>query len=198
MGRASVSEISIADPAPLGLAGFGMTTLFAMVIAAGWLSSSAGPAVLAVALAYGGTAQFVAGLWAFRRGNTFAATAFCSYGAFWISYFLLLNVFAAQIKPASALTGFLGLYFLGWGIFTAYMTIASLAASKAVTAVFILLTATFWLLCAAQWSGNAEMGNIAGYVGVATAIAALYTSFADVTNAALRRVVLPTGSPFVV
>jgi succinate-acetate transporter protein len=188
---------SIADPAPLGLAAFGLTTLLAMSIQAGWLPIGTSIAVLGMAAAYGGTAQFVAGLWAFRRGNTFAATAFCSFGAFWWSYFLIVNTFAAQIHPASAVAGFLGLFTLAWGCFTAYMTVASLAGSKAVTLVFVLLTVTFWFLCAANWSGNAWVGHIAGYVGFATAIAALYASFADVTNASMRRTVLPTGAPFV-
>jgi succinate-acetate transporter protein len=198
MGPAAAAGVTIADPAPLGLAAFGLTTLLLMVIQSGWLGAGATIAVIGVAAAYGGTAQLLAGMWAFRRGNTFAATAFSSYGAFWISYFLIVNFLLGKVTPASTVAGFVGLYTLAWGIFTCYMTIASLGASKAVTVVFVLLTATYFLLCANAWSGNKEVGFIAGYVGVATAVAALYASFADVTNASFKRVVLPVGTPFVV
>jgi succinate-acetate transporter protein len=174
MGRPAVADIAIADPAPLGLAAFGITTL--------------------MALAYGGIGQFVAGLWAFRRGNTFAATAFCSYGAFWVSYFLLVNGEIAQIKGgATVVSGFLGLYLFSWGIFTAYMTLASLAGPRAVSLVFVLLTLTFLVLAWGEWAASTGIHNFGGYLGLVTAIAALYTSFADVLNANFKRVILPTG-----
>ena len=198
-------DISLADPAPLGLAGFGLTTLILMVIDIGWLNGGATVGVLAVAASYGGLAQFVAGLWAFRRGNTFAATAFCSFGAFWFSYVLLVWFFAAKIastsptvSTAQVVNGFIGLFLLSWGIFTTYMAIASLAGAKAVTVVFVLLAVTFYLLAFGAWGNDAAgagFTRIGGIVGLLTAIAALYTSFADVTNAAMKRVVLPTGAP---
>jgi hypothetical protein len=205
------TEVAIADPAPLGLAGFGLTTLILSVVNAGWFGNAAivplTGSTLSMAVAYGGLAQFIAGLWAFRRGNTFAGTAFCSYGAFWFSFFLLVQVYLGGIIKGApnAWLGWVGLYLLAWGIFTAYMTIASLGAAKMVTAVFVLLTLTFVVLAIGWFTGNvATFGasadgliNLGGYLGLLTAIAALYTSFADVVNAAWHKVVLPTGAPFV-
>jgi succinate-acetate transporter protein len=201
------TEVALADPAPLGLAGFGLTTLILMVIDIGWLNGGATIGVLSIAAAYGGLAQFVAGLWAFRRGNTFSGTAFCSFGAFWFSYVLFVWFFGAKIgstNPAvstlQVANGFVGLFLLSWGIFTAYMAVASLAAAKMVTVVFVLLAVTFFILAIGAWGNDAAgagFTRIGGGVGLLTAIAALYTSFADVTNATWRRVVLPTGAPFV-
>ena len=205
------TEVAIADPAPLGLAGFGLTTLILSVVNAGWFGNAAivplTGSTLSMAVAFGGLGQFVAGLWAFRRGNTFAGTAFCSYGAFWFSFFLLVQVYLGGIIKGApnAWLGWVGLYLLAWGIFTAYMTIASLGAAKMVTAVFVLLTLTFVVLAIGWFTGNvATFGasadgliNLGGYLGLLTAIAALYTSFADVVNAAWHKVVLPTGAPFV-
>jgi uncharacterized protein len=189
----------IADPAPLGLAGFGLSTLLLSLVNAGILGSTAGGGalklgVMAVALTFGGLAQFVAGMWAFRRGNTFAATAFTSYGAFWFSFYLLVFVFVPQMKGATPadVTTFLGTYLLAWGIFTAYMFLASLAGARAVSLVFILLTITFVLLAISFYAGSDTIGKAGGWAGLATAAAALYASFADVTNANFKRRVLPT------
>jgi succinate-acetate transporter protein len=194
MGQAT--QVAIADPAPLGLAAFGLTTLCLSAINAGWIGAAATTAVLSLAIPYGGVAQALAGMWAFRRGNTFAATAFTSYGAFWISFYLLVNTFIPSVIKAGG-TGtadqFLGLYLLAWGIFTTYMMFASLGSARAVQLVFVLLAATFFLLCAGAWSGSATWTHVGGYVGIATAVAALYASFADVVNANLRRHILPTG-----
>lgn len=184
----------IADPAPLGLAGFGLTTLMLSFINAGIIASSGTGAVLGMAAAYGGTAQFAAGMWAFKRGNTFAATAFSSYGAFWWSYYLIVVVFAKGLGTAAG--PILGLYLFSWFIFTGYMFIASTHGTRAVQAVFILLTLTFLFLAAGAWGwfGDAtSLTHIGGYLGILTAIAALYTSFADVINATARRVILPTN-----
>jgi succinate-acetate transporter protein len=189
----------VADPAPLGLAGFGISTLLLSLINAGILGTTAGEGalklgVMSVALTFGGLAQFVAGMWAFKRGNTFAATAFTSYGAFWLSFYLLVFVFVPQMKGETTadLTTFLGTYLLAWGIFTGYMFVASLAGARAVQAVFILLTATFVLLAIGFYANSDGIGKVGGWVGLATAAAALYASFADVTNANFKRRVLPT------
>ncbi|MGH7758836.1 MAG: acetate uptake transporter [Candidatus Dormibacteria bacterium] len=182
---------SIADPAPLGLAGFGTTTLILSVVLAGWIPAASAGAALAMAAAYGGTAQFLAGMWAFRRGNTFAATAFTSYGAFWWSFYLLNVVFAPGLGKAAGPA--LGLYLFTWGVFTLYMFIASLHTTKAVQLVFLLLFITYFLLAFSHWENNAWLGYIGGYVGIATAVAALYASFADVLNASARRIILPTN-----
>lgn len=195
IGEAAVPLIG--DPAPLGLAGFGITTLVLSVINAGWLDKGATIGVLALAIPFGGLAQFIAGMWAYRRGNTFAATAFSAFGAFWFSYALLLTTFAGQIKGGDTVTGgFIGLYLFAWGVFTLYMTAASLASSKAVTGVFVLLTITFFVLATGAWQTSTTIDQIGGYVGLATAVVALYASFADVVNASFKRVVMPTGAPF--
>ncbi len=191
----------VGDPAPLGLAGFGITTLLLSLINAGILGSTAGAAgtkigVLSLALTFGGLAQFAAGMWAFKRGNTFAATAFTAYGAFWFSFYLLVVVFVPQMLAAKAtltdVNTFVATYLLAWGIFTAYMFLASLAGARAVQAVFILLTITFVLLAIGAYAASETITKAGGWFGIATAAAALYASFADVTNANFKRRVLPT------
>ncbi len=185
----------VADPAPLGLAGFAFTTLLLSLINAQILPKTVEVLVLSMALAFGGLAQFVAGMWAFRRGNTFAATAFTSYGAFWLSFYLLVVVFLPLVPKtagASDISNFVGWYLLAWGIFTAYMFIASLAGARAVSLVFILLTITFVVLAIGNFGTSTSIVQVGGYVGLATAAAAIYASFADVVNANFKRRVLPT------
>ncbi len=181
-------EAIIADPAPLGLVAFGMTTMLAMWVANGVVPAASGGVVLAMAAAFGGLGQVLAGMWAFRRGNTFAATAFTSYGLFWFSYYLINDVFAK-----SAVSPMMGLYFFMWAIFTAYMFVAALHGTRAVQAVFFLLALTFLLLAFGAWGNSSTWTHIAGWVGVLTAIAAMYTSFADVLNATAKRIILPTN-----
>ncbi len=184
----------IADPAPLGLAGFGITTLLLSLINAGILHATVTVGVMSLALTFGGAAQLLAGMWAFRRGNTFAATAFTSYGAFWFSFYLLVVVFIPQMKAASPtdISTFVATYLLAWGIFTAYMFVASLAGARAVQLVFLLLTITFVVLAIGDYAASTTIHNIGGYVGLGTAAAAIYASFADVANANFKRRVLPT------
>jgi succinate-acetate transporter protein len=186
----------IADPAPLGLAGFGMTTLMLSLINAKVLPVSVTVLVLSLALAFGGLGQLIAGAWAFRRGNTFAGTAFSAYGGFWISFYLLVVVFIPLVpKTAGAndINNFVGWYLLAWGIFTAYMFIASLAGARAVQLVFILLAITFVVLAVGNFgTGSDSIKQVGGFFGLATAVAAFYASFADVANANFKRRVLPT------
>ena len=184
----------VGDPAPLGLAGFGITTLLLSLINAQILPATVTVLVMSMALAFGGLAQLLAGMWAFRRGNTFAATAFTSYGAFWLSFYLLVVVFLPGVKNpgASDIENFIGWYLLGWGIFTAYMFIASLAGARAVQLVFLLLAVTFVVLAIGHFGKSTGILQVGGYIGLATAAAALYASFADVTNANFKRRVLPT------
>lgn len=181
-----------AGPAPLGLAGFGFTTLLLSVINTGIIPSTSTPIVLALALPFGGACQFIAGLVAYRNGNHFAATAFCSYGAFWFSFVFINTLFGAELPKDP--TPMLGLYAMAWALFTAYMTVASLAGAKAVTLVFVLLTLTFIALGIGFWGHDAAgkgFTQIGGILGILTAAAAIYTSFADVSNAVFRRTVLP-------
>jgi succinate-acetate transporter protein len=120
----------IADPAPLGLAAFALTTFVLSTVNAGWLPATLTPVVFGLALAYGGIGQFAAGLWEFAKGNTFGATAFCSYGAFWVSYWWLTGHNAADLPAADAHKG-IGMYLLAWGLFTAYMSVAAVRVNTA-------------------------------------------------------------------
>jgi len=183
---------AVADPAPLGLAAFATTTFILSMINAnlvgGGLATTAG-IVAGMALAYGGIAQFIAGLWEFRNGNTFGATAFCSFGMFWVSFYLLLHVTASAL-PKTEVDSAVGLYLWAWGIFTAYMWVASLRTTAAVSAVFILLGIGNSALAGGTATTNGTI-KIGGYVGLATAIVAWYASFAGVLNDTWGKTVLP-------
>jgi succinate-acetate transporter protein len=180
-----------ADPGPLGLAAFALTTFVLSMFNSGLMNGKKGePVVLGLALAYGGIAQLLAGLWEFRTGNTFGATAFCSFGAFWISFWAFVTFFAPKVDPTYVGKA-VGLYLIGWGIFTTYMFVASLRTTAAISIVFALLAATFILLGIGEAGGNADIVKAGGFVGIATAIAAWYASFAAVTNHTFGRVVLP-------
>src|SRR5438552_13430749 len=134
-----------ADPGPLGLAGFAMTTFVLSMFNAKLVSRGGEPVVLGLALAYGGIAQLLAGMWEFRTGNTFGAVAFTSFGAFWLSFWAL-NQFYVKDIPAADAGHAIGLFLIAWGIFTTYMLIASLRVSVAVMLVFLALAITFFLL----------------------------------------------------
>ena len=132
VGRAEVREgWTPADPGPLGLAAFALTTFVLSMFNAGLVSKAGEPVVLGLALGYGGIAQILAGMWEFRTGNTFGAVAFTSFGAFWLSFWALLQFFAADI-PAAHLGASVGLYLIAWGIFTTYMFVASLRTTVAI------------------------------------------------------------------
>jgi succinate-acetate transporter protein len=178
-----------ADPGPLGLAGFAMTTFVLSMFNSNLVNAKGLPVVLGLALAYGGIVQLIAGVWEFRTGNTFGAVAFCSYGAFWLSFWAL-NVFYAKDVEGNAGHA-VGVYLWAWAIFTAYMTVAALRVSGAVLLVFALLTATFILLAVGAVGDHANVTHWGGYLGLATAAAAWYASFAAVTNSTFGRTVLP-------
>lgn len=173
-----------ADPGPLGLAAFALTTFVLSFANANIIPGGAG-AVLGLALFYGGIGQVIAGIWEFANKNTFGATAFTSYGLFWMAAWFLLT-------SGNAVTpGGVGLFFLAWGIFTLYMTFASIKTNLVLILVFIALTITFFLLSIGEFSGNATISHIGGYVGILTALFAFYGSFAGVINSTFKRVVLP-------
>jgi uncharacterized protein len=178
-----------ANPAPLGLAAFAMTTFVLSMFNANLVNEKGAPVVLGLALAYGGIVQLVAGIWEFRTGNTFGAVAFCSYGAFWISFWALEVFYAKQI--GGNVGHAVGVYLWAWAIFTAYMAIAALRVSAAVLAVFVLLTATFILLAIGAVGPHTSVTHWGGYVGLATAAAAWYASFAAVTNSTFGRTIVP-------
>jgi uncharacterized protein len=180
----------LADPGPLGLAGFAMTTFVLSMFNAGLVGKGGEPVVLGLALAYGGLAQLLAGMWEFRTGNTFGAVAFTSFGAFWISFWAYVTFFEAKV-PVADQGHAVGLYLIGWGIFTLYMCIASLRTTAAVFAVFALLTVTFFLLGIGNSGAHPNLVKAGGWCGLATAAAAWYASFAAVINSTFARVVLP-------
>jgi succinate-acetate transporter protein len=195
-----------ADPGPLGLAAFAATTFMLSMVNTGLIGTKTAPGgsllpmIAGLALAYGGIAQLMAGLWEFRTGNTFGAVAFCSYGAFWISFFLIVQLGVPGVvaqKGTGVLFSGLSLYLYTWGIFTAYMFIASLRTTGAIALVFLLLAITYFVLGIgnASLAGTTNVTNgtikLGGWLGVATAIAAWYASFAAVLNSTFGRVVAP-------
>lgn len=182
----------IADPAPLGLAGFALTTFVLSTVNSNIIPQALVGGALGLALAYGGLAQFAAGLWEFAKGNTFGATAFCSYGGFWISFWWLAEKDLANLGPDGHKV--VGVYLLAWGIFTLYMTVAAMKVNMAVLTVFVLLTITFFVLSIA-WFDNVSSGwlKLGGYLGILTALAAWYASMAGVTAFTWGRQVLPVG-----
>jgi succinate-acetate transporter protein len=179
-----------ADPAPLGLAAFAMTT-FALSVGNAKIWGPGADAALALALVYGGAVQLFAGMWEFVRKNTFGALAFSSFGAFWISYYVFGKFVAGGVAPADVPVA-VGVFLLGWTIFTAYMVVPSLRVSAAVALVFILLTVTFVLLTIGAFRSQATVTQWGGYFGIATAAAAWYASFAGVVNETFKKVVIPT------
>lgn len=188
----SLLAADIADPGPLGLGAFAMTTFVLSVVNAGLVDKGVEPVVLGLALFYGGTAQLLAGMWEFRKGNTFGALAFTSFGAFWLSFFFYVSYLAAGIEKAGDAGAATGLFLLGWTIFTAYMTIASLRVSGAVLAVFAVLFLTFLFLTIGAFADSAAFTVIGGWLGIITALLAWYASFAGVTNSTFKRTVMPT------
>jgi succinate-acetate transporter protein len=179
-----------ADPGPLGLGAFALTTFVLSMFNAGLVSKAGEPVVLGLALAYGGLAQLLAGMWEFRTGNTFGAVAFTSFGAFWLSFWAYVTFFAGDV-PAAHAGSAVGLYLIAWGIFTLYMLVASLRTTAAVATVFLLLTVTFFLLGIGNSGETEGVVEAGGWFGLATAAAAWYASFAAVTNSTFGRTVLP-------
>jgi succinate-acetate transporter protein len=182
------------DPAPLGLAGLAMTTVLLSIVNTDLLQETAAIfPVLTLALFYGGLAQFAAGLFEFRRGNTFGATVFVSYGAFWLSYWWLVP----RLQLVGDSHNALGLFLLAWCIFTAYMAVAALRVSLAVLAVLVLLTLTYLFLAIGAFQTGVPphvMTEVGGWFGIATGLAAWYASAATVINDTHERQLLPVGS----
>ncbi len=181
----------IADPGPLGLAGFAATTFVLSLFNAGMVGNpKLESVVLPFALLYGGIAQLLAGMWEFKKNNTFGAVAFTSYGAFWISLFYYLKYVAPTLPPADAHTA-TGIFLLTWTIFTVYMTIASIKTNAVLAATFILLLITFALLTYGAFNTNTGVTHTGGYLGIVVALFAWYVSAAGVANATWGRTVLP-------
>lgn len=185
-----IKESSIADPGPLGLACFALTTFCLSMVNAGLVDKAATIVVIALALVYGGATQILAGMWEYKKNNVFGATAFASYGAFWISFgvFELLAALKFVTVPSQGVW----LFLLAWTIFTFYMWIGSFGTNKALVTTFTLLLIAFILLTIGA-TGNAAAHTWGGFVGIATAIVAWYTSAAGIINTVYGRVVLPIG-----
>jgi uncharacterized protein len=184
--------VSIADPGPLGLAAFALTTFLLSAVNAHWTSgNSAGTAFLGYALAYGGLVQLLAGMWEFRRGNVFAATAFSSYGGFWIGLFVWIRV-------APAASGHdLGWILLAFAIFNTYMLLMATQVNLAVFLVFLTLELTEIFLFIGNFTSSAGLSQVGGYIGVITALVAWYTSAAGVSGGIGGRIILPVGKPLI-
>ena len=185
-----VLQDNSANPAPLGLFAFGMTTVLLNLHNAGLFDLDS--MILAMGIFYGGLAQVIAGIMEARKKNTFGFTAFISYGFFWLSLVGLLVLpkmgWAAPITPVS-----LGYYLLVWGIFTTLLFFGTLAISRALQLVFATLALLFFLLAAGEFSGNKNIGHVAGVEGIVCGSIAIYTATANVLNEVFKKTVLPLG-----
>lgn len=182
---------ALGNPGPLGLGGFALTTMTLSIYNAGILTDTSNM-VLALALFYGGIAQFIAGLYEYKISNTFGATAFCSYGAFWCSfatyvYFIVPHLPPDKVHEAS------GLFLFMWLIFTLYMTVAALRVSFLLAALFSVLSVTFVLLVIGDWAELDGAKKAGGVLGMVTAGLAWYGSAASVINTTWDRELLPLG-----
>src|SRR5215469_3472407 len=180
----------VADPAPLGLAAFALTTFLLSAINAGWAKNTTGGDWWGYAIAYGGLVQLLAGMWEFRNRNVFGATAFSTYGAFWIGLGLWV-----LLAHATATAKDLGWILLAFAIFNTYMMIFATQLNTAVFLVFLTLELTEIFLFIGAFAGNSTIGKVGGYIGIITALVAWYTSAAGVINGMKGRAVLPVGKP---
>lgn len=179
------NQVKIGDPGPLGLAGFGITTCILSLINAGVASPDGLGVVLGLAMIYGGVAQMLAGMWEFRKGNTFGATAFTSYGSFWIAFYLIVHA-----APKAGV----GLFLFFFGVLTFYLWIGTFYLNKALFYIFLFLTITFFLLALKDFNVLSSSAP-GGWFGLVTGILALYTSAAGVINEVAGHTVLPVGKP---
>jgi uncharacterized protein len=183
-----------ANPGPLGLMAFGLTTVLLNVHNAGLIPLSG--IILAMGVFYGGIAQVIAGIMEWKKNSTFGMTAFLSYGLFWLSF---VGIFAFPKWMGSAgldlgaTSTALGYYLIAWGMFTALMFIGTLRINRSLQTVFLSLTVLFVLLAVAEWTGNETIGKIAGWEGIFVGFSAVYGSIAQVWNELYGRVVLPLG-----
>jgi uncharacterized protein len=192
-----VRPAPIADPAPLGLAAFALTTFLLSSANANWMGAATGSAWLGYALAYGGGCQLLAGMWEFRNRNVFGATAFSTYGGFWIGLFLWVQFVAPHATSASQADHDLGWILLAFAIFNTYMLLMSTQVNRAVFLVFLTLELTEIVLFIGNFAGNSTVVHIGGYLGVLTALVAWYTSAAAVSQGMAGAIRLPVGRALV-
>jgi uncharacterized protein len=180
----------IANPGPLGLFAFALTTFLLSMVNSNLVNPGVAPIVFGVALMVGGIAQLSAGMWCFRVGNVFGATVFTIYGAFWLSYWALVQFYLKEI-PVAQVGNAVGLYLITWGLLTAMLLFVSFKTTRAVNVVFALLFVTFMLLGIGNAGGHTTMIHWGGYFGLLTAAAAAYTGLAEVGNEIFGKVVMP-------
>ncbi len=184
---------ALGNPGPLGLVGFGLTTVLLSLINAHILPQGGVPVVIPLALAYGGLIQLIAGILEFRTGNTFGVVAFTSYGAFWWWFALLLLLSGNGLIDLKASGPTIGVALILWGFFTLYMWVGTFRLNRALWWVFLTLWITFFLLGIGDAAGLPTISVIGGWVGILCGGLAMYTSFAEVTNHCFKRAVLPVG-----
>jgi succinate-acetate transporter protein len=181
----------LANPAPLGLLGFGITTVLLNLHNAGLFPLDT--MILSMGLAYGGLAQVIVGIMEFRKGNTFGTVAFTSYGLFWWSLVILIllpraSLFSGLTSPT---TTAMAAYFFMWGLFTFAMFFGTLKKNRALQFVFLSLALLFFLLTARDLTGNVTLATLTGIEGVFVGASAIYLAIAEVLNEAYGRIVLP-------
>jgi len=177
-----------ANPAPLGLMGFGMTTVLLNLHNAGFFKL--GTMILAMGIFYGGIAQIIAGIMEWKKNNTFGTTAFTSYGLFWLSLVWLIvapKIGLGDVNESSAMAAYLFM----WGLFTAVMFVGTLKLNKALQFVFATLALLFFLLAYGDYTSSATIKQIAGYEGIICGLSAIYTGLAQVLNEVYGRTILP-------
>jgi len=183
----------LANPAPLGLAAFGMTTVLLNIHNAGFFAL--GSMIMAMGIFYGGIAQVIAGILEYKKGNTFGVTAFTSYGLFWLSLvaiIILPHLIPGIVAPErEAMTAYLFI----WGLFTFLMFISSLTKPTALQFVFLSLSILFWLLALGEITQNTAITHIAGYEGIICGLSAIYLAMAEVINESYQKNIVPIGSP---
>jgi succinate-acetate transporter protein len=194
---AGTPSSGIADPGPLGLAAFALTTFLLSAFNAKLMNAATGSSWLGYALAYGGGCQLLAGMWEFRNKNVFGATAFSTYGGFWIGLFLWARFVAPTATSASAAGHDLGWILLAFAIFNTYMLVLSTQLNVAVFGVFLTLELTEIILFIGNFAGNSNVVQVGGYLGIITALVAWYTSFAGVAAGIGGKIKLPVGKPLV-
>jgi uncharacterized protein len=190
---ATVRDVT-ANPGPLGLMAFGMTTVLLNVHNAGLMPMSA--VILAVGFFYGGIAQVIAGIMEWKKNNMFGMTAFLSYGLFWLSFvglFAFPKWMGTSALDLGATSTALGYYLIAWGVFTALMFVGTLRINRSLQTVFLSLTILYVLLALAEWTGNATLAKVAGWEGIFVGLSAVYGAIAQVWNELYGRVVLPLG-----
>ncbi|MBD3248081.1 hypothetical protein GF382_02215 [Candidatus Falkowbacteria bacterium] len=181
-------QLNSANPAPLGLLGFGMTTILLNLHNADIFPL--GSMILAMGIFYGGIAQIIAGIMEWKKENTFGMTAFISYGLFWLSLVAILVM--PKLGWAEAATPVaMSAYLIMWGLFTLIMFIGTLKLSGSLQLVFATLTILFFLLAAGDITGNATIAKIAGYEGIFCGLTAFYTATAQILNRVYKKQILP-------